>query len=82
MSTFDQSHRVRISATPEQPAEWQPGKVDPKGFGMGDLRSRIAARLKGRPTGGGSSTGGTTASTYTVQPGETLSGIGAKLTIN
>lgn len=62
--------------------EWQPGKVDPKGFGMGDLRSRIAARLKGRPTGGGSSTGGTTASTYTVRPGETLSGIGARLKIN
>nr|WP_324611111.1 LysM peptidoglycan-binding domain-containing protein [Streptomyces rimosus] len=62
--------------------EWQPGKVDPKGFGMGELRSRITARLKRRPTGGGSSTGGTTASTYTVRPGETLSDIGIKLKIN
>ncbi|MEW1887274.1 MULTISPECIES: N-acetylmuramoyl-L-alanine amidase [unclassified Streptomyces] len=26
--------------------EWQPGKVDPKGFSMGDLRDRIHDRLK------------------------------------
>ncbi|MFE3182737.1 N-acetylmuramoyl-L-alanine amidase [Streptomyces violascens] len=41
--------------------EWQPGKVDPKGFTMGSLRGRVAARLKGTPTGGesGGGTGGT-----------------------
>ncbi|MFD7338477.1 N-acetylmuramoyl-L-alanine amidase [Streptomyces violascens] len=40
--------------------EWQPGKVDPKGFTMGSLRGRVAARLKGAPTGGesGGGTGG------------------------
>ncbi|MCX0245973.1 N-acetylmuramoyl-L-alanine amidase [Streptomyces drozdowiczii] len=26
--------------------EWQPGKVDPKGFSMGDLRERVHDRLK------------------------------------
>lgn len=26
--------------------EWQPGKVDPKGFAMGDMRDRIHDRLK------------------------------------
>lgn len=32
--------------------EWQPGKVDPRGFTMDGMRGRIAARLKGH--GGGS----------------------------
>ncbi|MGW5430650.1 hypothetical protein ACWET9_26050 [Streptomyces sp. NPDC004059] len=27
--------------------EWQPGKVDPRGFGMDWLRDRVAERLKG-----------------------------------
>ncbi|GGU26345.1 peptidoglycan recognition protein family protein [Streptomyces violascens] len=39
--------------------EWQPGKVDPKGFTMGSLRGRVASRLAGKPTGG--QTGGGTA---------------------
>jgi hypothetical protein len=30
--------------------EWQPGKVDPRGFSMADMRARIRARL-GRPAG-------------------------------
>jgi hypothetical protein len=30
--------------------EWQPGKVDPRGFSMDDMRDRIKARL-GRPAG-------------------------------
>jgi hypothetical protein len=30
--------------------EWQPGKVDPRGFSMDDMRARIRARL-GRPAG-------------------------------
>lgn len=29
--------------------EWQPGKVDPRGFTMDSMRARIAARLRGRP---------------------------------
>ncbi|KPL31112.1 N-acetylmuramoyl-L-alanine amidase [Streptomyces anulatus] len=29
--------------------EWQPGKVDPRGFGMDWLRGRIGARLAGEP---------------------------------
>ncbi|MEU5976398.1 N-acetylmuramoyl-L-alanine amidase [Streptomyces sp. NPDC047315] len=29
--------------------EWQLGKVDPRGFGMPDLRERIARRLAGKP---------------------------------
>ncbi|WP_399559585.1 N-acetylmuramoyl-L-alanine amidase (plasmid) [Streptomyces chartreusis] len=54
--------------------EWQPGKSDPRGFTMDSMRTRIRARLTGTPnkptpppsTGGG---------TYTVKPGDTLSGI-------
>ncbi|RLL68124.1 N-acetylmuramoyl-L-alanine amidase [Streptomyces sp. Z26] len=30
--------------------EWQPGKVDPRGFGMDGMRDRIAERLGGKPT--------------------------------
>ena len=31
--------------------EWQPGKVDPRGFSMHSMRSRIKERLGGDPTG-------------------------------
>ena len=31
-------------------AEWQPGKVDPRGFGMDSMRGRIADRLGAKPT--------------------------------
>jgi hypothetical protein len=31
--------------------EWQPGKVDPRGFTMDSMRARIKARLGGRPDG-------------------------------
>lgn len=31
--------------------EWQPGKVDPRGFTMNSMRSRIGKRLGGSPTG-------------------------------
>ncbi|MFF1676920.1 peptidoglycan-binding protein [Streptomyces sp. NPDC058256] len=34
--------------------EWQPGKQDPRGFTMDGMRSRIADRLKGKPSGGSS----------------------------
>ncbi len=44
--------------------EWQPGKVDPRGFTMASMRARIAARLK-------------SASTYTVATGDTLTSIAA-----
>lgn len=33
--------------------EWQPGKVDPKGFSMGSMRGRITRRLDGGPDDGG-----------------------------
>jgi nucleoid-associated protein YgaU len=45
--------------------EWQPGKVDPRGFTMGGMRERIAKRLAPKPA------------THTVRVGETLSSIGA-----
>ncbi|MFH8797046.1 N-acetylmuramoyl-L-alanine amidase [Streptomyces sp. NPDC017941] len=44
--------------------EWQPGKIDPKGFGMDWMRGRIHDRL-------------TPSSTYTVRKGDTLSSIAA-----
>lgn len=44
--------------------EWQPGKVDPRGFGMDWLRGQIRDRLK--PT-----------TTYTVRKGDTLWSIAA-----
>ncbi|CAM5718448.1 hypothetical protein SALBM135S_02759 [Streptomyces alboniger] len=44
--------------------EWQPGKVDPRGFTMDAMRARIHARLK-------------PSSTYTVRKGDTLSRIAA-----
>ncbi|MEV0445901.1 N-acetylmuramoyl-L-alanine amidase [Streptomyces spectabilis] len=61
--------------------EWQPGKVDPKGFTMGWLRGRVAARLKAKPSGGGGSAGGSGggSSSYVVKSGDTLSSIGKKL---
>lgn len=31
--------------------EWQPGKVDPRGFTMNSMRSRIGKRLGGSPDG-------------------------------
>ncbi|MEU3945469.1 LysM peptidoglycan-binding domain-containing protein [Streptomyces sp. NPDC029526] len=46
--------------------EWQPGKVDPRGFTMTSMRSRVAKRLGTKPSTGGS--GGT----YTVRTGDTL----------
>lgn len=54
--------------------EWQPGKPDPRGFTMDSMRARIRARLAGEPSEPTPppSTGG---NTYTVKPGDTLSGI-------
>lgn len=57
--------------------EWQPGKVDPRGFTMDSMRSRIRARLAvdpSKPTPPPS-----TGTTYTVKPGDTLSGIAKAL---
>jgi LysM repeat protein len=46
--------------------EWQPGKIDPRGFTMGEMRARIAKRLARKP---GVVAG---AGTYTVRKGDTL----------
>ncbi|WHX19838.1 N-acetylmuramoyl-L-alanine amidase [Streptomyces malaysiensis subsp. malaysiensis] len=51
--------------------EWQPGKVDPRGFTMASMRDRIAARLKTKPGSG-------SPKTYTVKAGDTLSAIAKK----
>ncbi|GAA4684470.1 N-acetylmuramoyl-L-alanine amidase [Streptomyces youssoufiensis] len=48
-------------------AEWQPGKVDPLGVDMPDLRERVGDRLKNKPGG--------RPATYTVRKGDTLSRI-------
>ncbi|MER6234526.1 peptidoglycan-binding protein [Streptomyces clavifer] len=31
--------------------EWQPGKIDPRGFTMGSMRTRVRTRLAGKPDG-------------------------------
>ncbi|WP_406729931.1 LysM peptidoglycan-binding domain-containing protein [Streptomyces sp. GD-15H] len=49
--------------------EWQPGKVDPRGFTMASMRARIAKRLGAEPSGRTGPSGGTT---YTVKKGDTL----------
>jgi LysM repeat protein len=57
--------------------EWQPGKVDPRGFTMASMRNRIRARLASspdKPTPPPSN-----GTTYTVKPGDTLSGIAKSL---
>lgn len=57
--------------------EWQPGKVDPRGFTMDSMRARVNARLAvdpSKPTPPPS-----TGNTYTVKPGDTLSGIAKAL---
>ncbi|WP_255306493.1 peptidoglycan-binding protein [Streptomyces sp. Wb2n-11] len=54
--------------------EWQPGKVDPRGFTMRSMRDRINQRLgssKPTPPPGQPATGGGTG-TYTVRKGDTL----------
>ncbi|KMS65660.1 peptidoglycan-binding protein, partial [Streptomyces leeuwenhoekii] len=48
--------------------EWQPGKVDPRGFTMSSMRARVRGRLGKKPSSGGSSGSGT----YTVRQGDTL----------
>ena len=53
--------------------EWQPGKVDPRGFTMASMRDRIRARLAGGPSK--PTPPPSTGTTYTVKPGDTLSGI-------
>ncbi|SFK72739.1 LysM peptidoglycan-binding domain-containing protein [Streptomyces pini] len=50
--------------------EWQPGKVDPRGFTMASMRGRVAKRLGIKPDTGGDSKSAT--GTYTVQRGDTL----------
>jgi LysM repeat protein len=57
--------------------EWQPGKVDPRGFTMDSMRARIRARLAGGPSK--PTPPPSTGDTYTVKPGDTLSGIAKAL---
>lgn len=45
--------------------EWQPGKIDPKGFTMASMRRRIRGRLELPPPG-------TSGRTYEVRAGDTL----------
>uniref|UniRef100_A0AAU2JRP4 Peptidoglycan-binding protein n=1 Tax=Streptomyces sp. NBC_00049 TaxID=2903617 RepID=A0AAU2JRP4_9ACTN len=49
--------------------EWTNTKVDPRGFTMEALRSRIAARLTGKPTPPAPGTGGGTGTRYQPFPG-------------
>ncbi|MEU0189869.1 LysM peptidoglycan-binding domain-containing protein [Streptomyces afghaniensis] len=57
--------------------EWQPGKVDPRGFTMTSMRGRIRARLGKKPTpGGGTGSGSPSGVAYTVRKGDTLWSIG------
>ena len=63
-------------------AEWQPGKVDPRGPGqnapamMRSIRARVAELLDGRPGGGNSSS--PSSGTHTVKRGDTLWSISEK----
>ena len=53
--------------------EWQPGKIDPKGFTMRSMRARIGQRLGSKPSGSTSGSGsGPATTTYTVRKGDTL----------
>ncbi|KNB50097.1 peptidoglycan-binding protein [Streptomyces caatingaensis] len=53
--------------------EWSIEKIDPRGFGMDDMRARIAKRLASAPEKP-ATPGGATAR-YTVRPGDTLTAI-------
>lgn len=57
--------------------EWQPGKVDPLGFTMDSMRARIKSRLGGTPSK--PTPPPSTSTTYTVKPGDSLSGIAKAL---
>lgn len=52
--------------------EWQPGKIDPRGFTMASMRTRIGARLRG--TGGGQ----TPAPAYEPFPGSAFFQVGRR----
>ncbi|MBD9731188.1 N-acetylmuramoyl-L-alanine amidase [Streptomyces sp. H28] len=54
-------------------AEWQPGKVDPRGVSMRGIRRRVAERLKHPASWSRGGDGGM----YTVGPGDTLWSIAA-----
>lgn len=57
--------------------DWQPGKVDPLGVDWSTMRSRISSRLAADPTK--PTPPPSTGTTYTVKPGDTLSGIAKAL---
>jgi LysM repeat protein len=52
--------------------EWQPGKVDPRGFTMSSMRARVAKRLGKKPSSSGGGSGSSGSGTYTVRAGDTL----------
>ncbi|MDG9701652.1 LysM peptidoglycan-binding domain-containing protein [Streptomyces sp. DH37] len=58
--------------------EWQPGKVDPRGFTMKAMRDRVRARLAtkpGTPAPASTPSPAPSTTTYTVKSGDTLWGI-------
>lgn len=57
--------------------EWQPGKVDPRGFTMASMRDRVRARVAADPSK--PTPPPSTGTAYTVKPGDTLSGIAKAL---
>ncbi|MFE0472455.1 N-acetylmuramoyl-L-alanine amidase [Streptomyces sp. NPDC058947] len=57
--------------------EWQPGKIDPKGWTMASMRNRIRARLAAKPSA--PTPPPSNGVTYTVKPGDTLTGIAKSL---
>ncbi|MFF3094120.1 peptidoglycan-binding protein [Streptomyces cyaneofuscatus] len=59
--------------------EWQPGKIDPRGFTMASMRARVADRLEGEAPAKPPVTPPPAASTgaYTVKHGDTLTSIAA-----
>ncbi|GFH36643.1 N-acetylmuramoyl-L-alanine amidase [Streptomyces pacificus] len=56
--------------------EWQPGKIDPRGFTMDSLRDRIGDRLAVDPEPAEPAAVG---GPYTVEKGDTLSAVGREL---
>ncbi|GFH34280.1 N-acetylmuramoyl-L-alanine amidase [Streptomyces pacificus] len=59
--------------------EWQPGKIDPRGFTMDSLRDRIGDRLAVDPEPAQPEQPAAVGGPYTVEAGDTLSAVGREL---